>query len=86
MLDLHGDTNVDYRVVSTRTLLSASRVLRASWERGVDPKQAEELAAIRAQIREIVMLLLNERDIVAMLRSKVRAAILDKKPFVEILT
>jgi energy-converting hydrogenase A subunit M len=37
-------------------------------------------------LREIVMLLLNERDLVALMRSKVRAAILDKKPFVEILT
>lgn len=36
-------------------------------------------------LREIVMLLLNERDIVALLRRKVQAAILDKKPFVEIL-
>ena len=36
-------------------------------------------------LREIVMLLLNERDLMAMLRSKVQAAILDKKPFVEIL-
>ena len=37
-------------------------------------------------LREIVMLQLNERDLMALLRSKVRAAILDKKPFVEILT
>lgn len=37
-------------------------------------------------LREIVMLLLNERDLVELLRSKVRAAILDKKPFVEILS
>jgi len=37
-------------------------------------------------LREIVMLLLNERDLIALLRSKVRAAILDKKPFVEILS
>lgn len=37
-------------------------------------------------LREIVMLLLNERDLLALLRTKVRAAILDKKPFVEILS
>lgn len=36
-------------------------------------------------LREIVTLLLNERDLMALLRSKVRVAILDKKPFVEIL-
>ncbi|MCB8748254.1 restriction endonuclease [Rhodoferax sp. U2-2l] len=36
-------------------------------------------------LREIVMLLLDERDLIALLRSKVRAAILDKKPFHEIL-
>ncbi|WP_422098080.1 restriction endonuclease [Variovorax sp.] len=36
-------------------------------------------------LREIVMLLLNERDLVALLRSKVQFAILDKRPFVEIL-
>lgn len=37
-------------------------------------------------LREIVMLLMNERDLVALLRAKVRAAILDKKPFLEILS
>jgi hypothetical protein len=37
-------------------------------------------------LREIVMLLLNERDLMALLRCKVRAAILDKKPFYEILS
>ena len=37
-------------------------------------------------LREIVMLLMDERDLVALLRAKVRAAILDKKPFVEILS
>ncbi|SUX54518.1 restriction endonuclease [Chromobacterium vaccinii] len=37
-------------------------------------------------LREIVMLLLNERDLITLLRNKVRAAILDKKPFVEILS
>lgn len=36
-------------------------------------------------LREIVMLLSDERDLIALLRSKVRAAILDKKPFHEIL-
>lgn len=36
-------------------------------------------------LREIVMLLMNERDLVNFLRQKVRAAILDKKPFIEIL-
>jgi hypothetical protein len=36
-------------------------------------------------LREIVMLLLNEHDLMALLRRKVQAAILDKKPFVEIL-
>ena len=56
-LDMHADTNIDYRVVSTRALLSASRVLRGCWERGVSEKQAEELATIRRQIREIVPLL-----------------------------
>ena len=28
---------------------------------------------------------MNERDLVSLLREKVRAAILDKKPFIEIL-
>lgn len=37
-------------------------------------------------LREVVMLLLNERDLIALLRSKVRAAMLDKRPFVEILS
>jgi len=37
-------------------------------------------------LREIVMLLMSERDLMALLRSKVRAAILDKKPFIEILS
>lgn len=37
-------------------------------------------------LHEIVMLLLNERDLVPLLRTKVRAAILDKKPFIEILS
>ncbi len=36
-------------------------------------------------LREIVMLLMNERDLVSLLREKVRAAVIDKKPFVEIL-
>lgn len=36
-------------------------------------------------LREIVMLLINERDLVSLLREKVRAAVIDKKPFVEIL-
>lgn len=37
-------------------------------------------------LHEIVMLLSNERDLIALLRSKVRAAMLDKKPFVEVLS
>lgn len=37
-------------------------------------------------LREIVMLLSEERDLMALLRSKVRTAILDKKPFHEILS
>lgn len=37
-------------------------------------------------LREIVMLLLNERDLIAMLRAKVQAAVLGRKPFVEVLT
>lgn len=36
-------------------------------------------------LREIVMLLLSGRDLVAMLQTKVRAAVLDKKPFFEVL-
>ena len=36
-------------------------------------------------LREIVMLLMNERDLVKLLRDKVHAAILEKRPFVEIL-
>lgn len=36
-------------------------------------------------LREIVMLLMTERDLVSLLREKVRAAVIDKKPFVEIL-
>lgn len=36
-------------------------------------------------LREIVMLLLNERDLVVMLQTKFRAAVLDKKPFFEVL-
>ncbi|GAB7543714.1 hypothetical protein CS8_033860 [Cupriavidus sp. 8B] len=35
-------------------------------------------------LREIDMLLMNERDLVSLLREKVRAAVIDKKPFVEI--
>jgi restriction endonuclease Mrr len=41
---------------------------------------------VLCSLREIVMLLMNERDLIAMLRTKVRAAVLDKKPFVEVLT
>lgn len=37
-------------------------------------------------LREIVLLLMNERDLVSLLREKVRAAILDKTPFIEILS
>lgn len=36
-------------------------------------------------LREIVMLLMDERDLVKLLRDKVGAAILDKRPFVEVL-
>jgi hypothetical protein len=36
-------------------------------------------------LREIVMLLLHERDLLKLLRSKVQAAVLEKKPFLEIL-
>lgn len=36
-------------------------------------------------LREIVMLLMNERDLVALLREKVRVAVIDKKPYHEIL-
>jgi restriction endonuclease Mrr len=36
-------------------------------------------------LRELVMLLTNERDLVRLLREKVRAAVIDKKPFIEIL-
>lgn len=32
------------------------------------------------------MLLMSERDLLAMLRQKVNAALIDKKPFYEILT
>lgn len=37
-------------------------------------------------VREIVMLLMNERDLVSLLREKVRAAVIDKKPFIEVLS
>lgn len=37
-------------------------------------------------LREIVMLLMNERDLTTFLRGKVRAAVIDKKPFLETLS
>lgn len=40
---------------------------------------------ILASVKEFVMLLLSERDLVAMLRQKVNAALIDKKPFHEVL-
>ena len=40
---------------------------------------------VLASLREFVMLLASERDLLQMLRTKVRAAVLEKKPFVEIL-
>jgi len=39
---------------------------------------------VLAPLRELVMLLASERDLVQLLRTKARAAVLDKKPFVEI--
>jgi restriction endonuclease Mrr len=39
---------------------------------------------VLASLREFVMLLLNERDLLQMLRAKVQAAVLEKKPFLEI--
>lgn len=40
---------------------------------------------VLSSVREFVMLLINERDLIEMLRTKVRAAVLDKKPFLEII-
>lgn len=41
---------------------------------------------VLSSVREIVMLLMSERDFVQMLRAKARAAVLEKKPFLEILS
>jgi hypothetical protein len=40
---------------------------------------------ILSSVKEFVMLLMSERDLVAMLRQKVRSALIDKKPFHEVL-
>ena len=40
---------------------------------------------ILMSVKEFVMLLMSERDLVAMLREKVNAALIDKKPFHEVL-
>lgn len=40
---------------------------------------------VLCSLREIVMMLQNEQDLIAMLRNKVQAAILEKKPFAEVL-
>jgi len=39
---------------------------------------------VLSSLREFVMLLVGEHDLLPMLRTKVRAAVLDKKPFLEI--
>jgi len=39
---------------------------------------------VLSSLREFVMLLMDERDLLQMLRVKVRAALMDKKPFLEI--
>ncbi len=41
---------------------------------------------VLSSVREFVMLLMSERDLVQMLRAKARAAVLAKKPFIEILS
>ena len=40
---------------------------------------------ILSSVKEFVMLLMSERDLVTMLRRKVNAALVDKKPFREVL-
>ena len=40
---------------------------------------------VLSSVKEFVTLLLNERDLVAMLREKINAALIDKKPFHEVL-
>ena len=40
---------------------------------------------ILSSVKEFVMLLMSERDLVAMLRQKVNAALIEKKPFYEVL-
>lgn len=40
---------------------------------------------VLSSLREFVMLLMSERDLLQMLRTKVRAASLDKKPYLEVL-
>jgi hypothetical protein len=39
---------------------------------------------VLCSLREIVMLLMNERDLLELLRTKIRSAVLDKKPFLEV--
>lgn len=39
----------------------------------------------RLPLREVVVLLMNKSDLVSLLRSKVRAAVIDKKPYLESL-
>lgn len=39
---------------------------------------------VLSSLREFVLLLMSERDLLQMLRTKVRAAVMDKKPFFEI--
>jgi restriction endonuclease Mrr len=39
---------------------------------------------VLSSLREFVVLLMNERDLLEMLRTKVRAAVMDKQPFLEI--
>ena len=40
---------------------------------------------VLSSLREFVMLLMSERDLIQMLRAKARAAMLDKRPFVEVM-
>lgn len=40
---------------------------------------------IPSSLREFVMLLVDERDLLTLLRQKVKAALIDKKPFHEVL-
>lgn len=39
---------------------------------------------VLSSLYEFVMLLMNERDLLQMLRAKARAAVMDKKPFFEV--